>query len=65
MADKTSEAFAKLDTIKYAGKCVGMVDGKITIIDTDPDKVYEKLKNISNKEIGIFCFPSSAQIMAF
>jgi hypothetical protein len=63
-SNNNSEAFLKLDSIKYAGKCVGMIDGKIKIVGTDPNEVYERLLNISDKDIGIFCFPSTKQTMA-
>lgn len=58
-----SEAFERLDTLKYAGKCVGMINGKIIIVGTDPDKVYEKLRNIQEEDLGIFCFPSTKQTL--
>lgn len=64
MEDKTSKAFAKLDTKKYAGKCVGLVDGKITLTSNDPDEVFNKLGGIKNKEIAIICVPSTKNTMA-
>ena len=62
--DKNAEAFSKLDTIKYAGKCIGLVDGKITFTNKDPEKVISKLKNIKNKEIGFICIPSTKNTMS-
>ena len=64
MVDKTSKAFAKLDTKKYAGKCVGLVDGKITLTSKDPDEVFKKLNKVKNKEIAIICVPSTKNILA-
>lgn len=64
MEDKTSKAFAKLDTIKYAGKCIGMIDGKIAITSTDPEEVVKRLNTVKNREIGIICVPSTKNAMA-
>jgi len=57
------EAFSKLDTIKYAGKCIGLVDGKIVMTSKDPNKVIKKLNSFKKKEIGVICIPSSKNAM--
>jgi hypothetical protein len=46
MGEKNSQAMAKLDTRKYAGKCVGFVDGKITFKSDNPEAVLKKLKTM-------------------
>ena len=63
MPTKNEKAFAKLDIQKYAGKCIGFLDGKIALSNADPEMVMKKLKHVKNKEVAIICIPSTKNVM--
>ena len=58
MADKNFNKLAKMSKDKYEGKCIGLADGKVVIVNKDPIKVMDKLmKNYSDKEILVTSIP--------
>lgn len=65
MAEKNVQVFNKLDLSKYAGLCLGIVDGKIIYKEKNTEYVMKRLLNQPpNKEISLICVPSKKTTMA-
>ena len=62
---KNLDTFNKIDLSKYAGKCLGIVDGKILFEEKDTQKVIKRiLKQDPKTEISVVCVPSKKTTMA-
>ena len=58
MADKNFEKLTKMKKDRYEGKCIGLADGKVVVVNKDPISVMDKLmKNFSDKEILVASIP--------
>ena len=52
MANKNFNKLVKMNKDKYEGKCIGLADGKVVVVNKDPVFVMDKLmKDYSGKEI--------------
>ena len=58
MAGKNFNKLVKMNKDKYGGKCIGLADGKVVVVNKNPIVVMDKLmKQYSDKEILVTSIP--------
>lgn len=64
MGDKNLIKFNRIDLSDYAGKALGIIDGKIAFNDPNPSKVMRWLmQQPKDKDVSLVCVPSSKTAM--